>query len=257
MSLNLNVARKMLRQIVGAQSGQGFVSSGFIRYLGLSSTCPTGEPVASGNYNVTEPGSDTSYSRVALQSTGGSTFVNLYFISEAHPEYEYEETLDVNSSNYETYVANGLFAYNSETEEYVRLTNATPYSPTTPYYLMSNYEIVISNDNEIHFNEALQDWGTMKYFVIFENTSTKEPLYFGELIYDEYTNETSKVNADNFNTYVSTGLYISHEEGIYIKLDETATYDDTETYYIHHDGVEIKQGTVPLVRANQLRISVK
>ena len=262
MSLNITYARKMLRQIVGGSGSTTFnPNASAIRFLGLSATKPTSEAISGDNYNVTEPSAITNYARVQLQtaSTGSYIVTNHYFVSEGVIEYTYS-VADVDATNYDKYVANGLFTRSGTgTPEdpyiYKRITTEA-YDSSTTYYEVTDYEVVISNDNEVHFNEALADWGTMKYFTIFETASSKMPIYFGELIYDEYTDETSKVNASNFNQYVATGLYIE-DGGVYTKLDLGAEYDDTETYYIHHDGVEIKGGTVPLVRKNQLRISVK
>lgn len=262
MSLNITYARKMLRQIVGGSGSSTFSqgSSAQIRYLGLSATKPTSEAISGDNYNVTEPSASTNYERVQLQTaTGSGSVTNHYFVNEGVIEYTYS-VADVDATNYDFYVANGLFTRSdSGTPEdpyvYTRITTEA-YDSSIAYYEVTDYEVVISNDNEVHFNEALADWGTMRYFTIFESASSRMPIYFGELIYDEYTDETSKVNASNFNQYVATGLYIE-DGGVYTKLDLGAEYDDTETYYIHHDGVEIKGGTVPLVRKNQLRISVK
>lgn len=260
MSLNLTIGRKMLREIVGGKTNTTFTSNGVTRFLGLSSTKPTNEAISGNNYNVTEPStSETSYERVKLQTGTGSNIENLYFISEGSISYTYDE-VDVEASNYAKYVANGIFIQveDPETHEisYKRITTE-PYDPSETYYEVIDYEIVISNDNEIHFNEALQNWGTMKYFAIFSTSTSPEPLYFGELIYEEYTAlPAGTVTADNYAQYVSEGLYISPSEGVYTKIT-TELFDASATYYIHHDGVEIKNGTVPLVRKNQLRISVK
>ncbi len=261
MSLNITYARKMLRQIVGGAANENFANLAIIRYLGLSATKPTSEAISGDNYNVTEPSAITNYARVLLQNTTSTydTVKNLYFENAGVIEYTYT-IADVDATNYAFYVANGLFTRSgSGTPEdpyiYTRITTEE-YDSSTTYYEVTDYEVVISNNNEVHFNEALTDWGTMRYFALFETASSKMPVYFGELIYDEYTDETLKVNASNFNEYVANGLYIE-DGGVYTKLELGAEYDDTETYYIHHDGVEIKGGTVPLVRKNQLRISVK
>lgn len=71
------------------------------------------------------------------------------------------------------------------------------------------YVITIKNEIEIHFNEAQENWGYVKYFAIFDTSSTTEPVYFGELVTEDPS------------------------------------------------GVEINANTVPLIKKEQLEISVK
>ena len=39
----------------------------------------------------------------------------------------------------------------------------------------------IVNNSEIHFNEALEDWGELKYFAIYDSLTGGTPIYIGEL----------------------------------------------------------------------------
>ena len=39
----------------------------------------------------------------------------------------------------------------------------------------------IANTSEIHFNEALEDWGELKYFAIYDSATGGTPIYIGEL----------------------------------------------------------------------------
>ena len=135
MALSLVQAKSLLSGIVGKNT---------TRYLGLSSTEP--QPVSSGtlpstgvaftNYNITEPTTATSYTRIQISS---SEFAN----------------------------------------------------DATGEYLGATYVTTIKNSKEIHFTEAIQDWGFYKYFFITTTAAsrsypTDSVVYVGELIYDKF-----------------------------------------------------------------------
>lgn len=39
----------------------------------------------------------------------------------------------------------------------------------------------VVNNSEIHFNEALEDWGELNYFAIYDSLTGGTPIYIGEL----------------------------------------------------------------------------
>ncbi len=131
--------------------------------------------------------------------------------------------------------------------------------PTTGEIVEGKYTVSIKNSNEIHFNEALQDWGTVTHFAIFPDISSTIPIYVGEL--ESYTDVTSEVNAENFeskksNLYIITGGSGTAEDPyIYEKLSIEAQYDASIKYF--EKKLVIKEGTVPLIRKDYLKISVQ
>lgn len=116
------------------------------------------------------------------------------------------------------------------------------------------YVITIANDQEIHFPEALQDWGEFTHFAIFESRQGTAPIYVGEL--DSYTEV--EVTAQTFDELVQSGLYIKTdtETGIvYVKVEVGDTFDPEAIYA--EKKLTVKGGTVPLVRSGYLKISVE
>lgn len=116
------------------------------------------------------------------------------------------------------------------------------------------YVITIANDQEIHFPEALQDWGSFSYFAIFADKNGTAPIYVGEL--DSYTEV--EVTAETFDELVRSGLYIKTdtETGIiYVKVEAGDTFDPEAIYA--EKKLTVKGGTVPLVRSGYLKISVE
>lgn len=224
MALSLVQAKSLLSGIVGKNT---------TRYLGLSSTEP--QPVISGtlpstgvsfsNYNITEPTAATSYTRIQLSS---SEFAN----------------------------------------------------DATGEYVGTAYVTTIKNSKEIHFTEAIQDWGFYKYFFITNtatsrNYPTDSVVYVGELTYDKFVGDTSytaadyEVAGDNirktiFDGTVTTAVnFASRKDYLYVKEGETYVicsereFDESATYYVSGLGIRIEANTVPLVRANLLKISVQ
>jgi hypothetical protein len=55
---------------------------------------------------------------------------------------------------------------------------------------------------------------------------------------------------------VALGIY-TYANSTYTKITSEDTYDSTKTYYTRADGVVITAGTVPLIRAGFLKISVQ
>lgn len=224
MSLTLTQAKTLLAGIVGKTS---------TRYLGLSSTEP--QPIASGNlptsgtafsnYNITEPDASSSYTRVALTASE--------FANDATGEYE-----------------------------------------------GTTYVTTIKNSKEIHFSEALQDWGFYKYFFITTSSASRSygsdtVTYVGELVYDKYVADTTytatdyetagdTTRKDLFDGTVTTTdnfearknyLYIL-DGGNYVVCSDR-TFDSAANYLVQGLGIKIEANTVPLVRANLLKISVQ
>ena len=149
-------------------------------------------------------------------------------------------------------------------ESYGRV-NLTPNS-TTPYFptdgtgelVEGKYVVTTTNELEIHFNEALTDWGRVKYFVIYDGLADKQPKYYGELIYDHH--ERTELTEEEYNTLVPQGVVYTRDSstGDYELVEDGTAYDLNETYYVWNDeGIYIKKDTVPLVRKNQLIISVQ
>jgi len=117
-----------------------------------------------------------------------------------------------------------------------------------------NYVISITNDTEIHFPEALQDWGApLKYFAIFETKNGTIPTYVGEL--DSYTRAEDVVDVATFEEAKDELYVLDEETGKYVKVEAADTYDVEATYA--RKELVVKQGTVPLVRAGYLTISVE
>ena len=115
----------------------------------------------------------------------------------------------------------------------------------------------ITNTSEIHFQEALEPWNggnAINYFAIFENSNkgTGTPVYVGNL----YSYSVATVTAENFDAMVVLGIY-TYANSTYTKVTSEDTYDSTKTYYTRADGVVITAGTVPLIRAGFLKISVQ
>ena len=117
------------------------------------------------------------------------------------------------------------------------------------------YTVSIKNTAEIHFPEALQNWGTYKYFAIFDTEKGSTPKYVGELL--KFTQDT-EVTAENYAAKVAAGLYyFDNTEADYIKITDEP-YDAGTRYYFKDDsGITIEEGTVPLVRKGYLKISVQ
>lgn len=224
MALSLAQAKTLLASIVGKTT---------TRYLGLSSTEP--QPIASGtlpstgapfsNYNITEPAAASSYGRILLTS---SEFAN----------------------------------------------------DATGEYVGSTYVTTIKNSREIHFTEAIQDWGFYKYFFITTSSTnrsypTDSVTYVGELVYDKYVADTT-YNADDYETAGDAArkvlfdgtattaetfatrknyLYVLEGENYVVCSDKE--FDAEATYFVQGLGIRIEANTVPLVRANLLKISVQ
>lgn len=117
------------------------------------------------------------------------------------------------------------------------------------------YTVSIKNNIEIHFPEALQNWGTYKYFAIFDSADSTTPKYVGELL--KFTKDT-EVTSENYANKVATGLYYFDTEAAdYVKIT-VEVYDESKTYYFKDaSGITIEEGTVPLVRKGYLKISVQ
>jgi len=124
--------------------------------------------------------------------------------------------------------------------------------------LSSGFTVSIKNSNEIHFPEALQNWGTYKWFAIYDGTGVNAGVkYVGELL--KFTQDT-EVNAENYASKVESGLYyFDNIQNDYIKIT-VEPYDasgNTKYYYKDDSGIDIEEGTVPLVRKGYLKISVQ
>jgi len=117
------------------------------------------------------------------------------------------------------------------------------------------YTVSIKNSTEIHFPEALQDWGVYKYFAIYESKTSGTPKYVGELL--KFTQDT-EVTAENYAAKVAAGLYyFDASEGDYVKITTEEYNPQTKYYYKDDTGIDILEGTVPLVRKGYLKISVQ
>ena len=131
----------------------------------------------------------------------------------------------------------------------------------TGEFIDDTYVVSIKNSDEIHFPEALQNWGTYKYFAIFEVQKNGTPKYVGELL--KFTKDDTVNDQSSYEAAVATGLYLKVtvsgvEDYVLIDLQTYPTYDETKTYYVKDDsGITIEEGTVPLVRKGYLKISVQ
>lgn len=224
MALSLVQAKSLLSGIVGKNT---------TRYLGLSSTEP--QPVSSGtlpstgvtftNYNITEPTTATSYTRIQISSSE--------FANDAAGDY-----------------------------------------------LGATYVTTIKNSKEIHFTEAIQDWGFYKYFFITTTAASRSypadsVVYVGELIYDKFVGETSYTATDYEvagdairktifdGTATTSANFASRKDYLYVLEGENYVvcsdkeFDAEATYFVQGLGIHIEANTVPLVRANLLKISVQ
>lgn len=223
MALTLAQAKTLLAGIVGKTGGT--------KYLGLSKTAP--QPIYSGtlpstgasfnNYNITEPTAATSYARVTITATE--------FANDA-----------------------------------------------TGTYVGNDYVTTIANSKEIHFTEAIQNWGFYKYFFISTSPNAHSAadgsiIYVGELIYDKYVSDESYDTADyteagesieGFDKTKTTNLnYDVRKNNLYVKEGDDYVncgdkpFSEDATYFVKGLGVHIEANTVPLVRANLLKISVQ
>ena len=198
--------------------GTGFHNYGVTTYLALCYDQPYYEAKA-GTYNVNEP-TALGYSRVQLPSD---------------------------------YFGNEIILPGGGTKP-------NPYSEETKERdIVTEYKVTIENTKEIHFQEAQEPWGTVKYFAIMPSatySAGESPLYIGTLL--NYVINPN-VTASNFAELVAEGLYVKDaaEYTGYRKLTDLDTYSSSETYYDLADGLEILGGTVPLIRAGYLKISVK
>ena len=123
--------------------------------------------------------------------------------------------------------------------------------------LHDGYTVSIKNNNEIHFPEALQNWGTYRWFAIYD--AGENVKYVGELL--KFVPDTNVVDQASYEAAVATGLYLfdsTANDYILIDLVTYPNYDSTKTYYIKdNSGITIEEGTVPLVRKYYLKISVQ
>lgn len=118
------------------------------------------------------------------------------------------------------------------------------------------YTVSIKNFDEIHFPEALADWGNYKWFAIFEDATVGTGVkYVGELL--KFAKDTT-VTATNYVEKVEADLYyFDSTQNDYIKITDEA-FVEGRTYYIKdNSGIDIEEGTVPLVRKGYLKISVQ
>ena len=190
------------------------------RYLGLSSTQP--EPIASGN---TQQGESFSGYNITEPSNATSyTRVPL-------------------SANEFTAAASGS-------------------------YVDGIYTVTIQNTKEVHFSEATTRWGYYKYFFITNTGGTSADskgtvAYIGELDYAKYvpagtykdeSGQIPEINSENYATYKD--LLFVLIDGNYVSCSDRE-YDEQATYYEAGRGILIEENTVPLVRANKLKISVR
>lgn len=224
MALSLTQAQNLLETIIGCNNNYS--------YLGLSSTAPqpasTGTIPATGatfsNFNITEPGSSSSYVRIRLSGTE--------FNNSASGGYE-----------------------------------------------GSTYIVSIRNTKEIHFTEAITDWGFYKYFFISTSETVRDYTsnirYVGELVYDkyvvdstysanDYTTAKDETRSTIFNgakttadTFEARKNYLFVKDGDNYVVCSEKTFDEAATYYVEGLGVHIEANTVPLIRAGLLKISVQ
>lgn len=122
--------------------------------------------------------------------------------------------------------------------------------------LSSGYTVSIKNNNEIHFPEALQNWGTYKWFAIYDGTGAAANVkYVGELL--KFVQDTT-VTAENYAEKVEAGLYyFDSTQNDYIKITDEAFVEGKPYYVKDNSGITIEEGTVPLVRKGYLKISVQ
>ncbi len=117
------------------------------------------------------------------------------------------------------------------------------------------YTVSIKNIDEIHFQEALADWGNYRWFAIFEGRTGGNPKYVGELL--KFVQDTT-VNAENYTEKVEAGLYyFDNAQNDYIKITDEAFVEGKPYYIKDNSGIDIEEGTVPLVRTGYLKISVQ
>ena len=135
------------------------------------------------------------------------------------------------------------------------------------------YTTTIKNSKEIHFSEAVEDWGYFKYFFITDtagNASSAKGsvVYIGELVYDRFVADTTYSDAEaqaaGFDgTPTTAENYAARKGRLYVKVGDIyqpvgdAEFDSAATYYVVGRGVFIEKNTVPLVRKDLLRISVQ
>ena len=148
----------------------------------------------------------------------------------------------------------------TETTSYNRVSLSGHFTDdATGEFIDDTYVVSIKNSDEIHFPEALQNWGTYKYFAIFDVQKNGTPKYVGELL--KFTKDDTVIDQASYEAAVATGLYLfDSTENDYVLIDLVTypTYDEDITYYVKDDsGIDIEEGTVPLVRKGYLKISVQ
>ena len=155
----------------------------------------------------------------------------------------------------------------------VKISGAEFANSATGEWVSGIYTTTIKNSKEIHFSEAVEDWGYFKYFFITDtdgNASSAKGnvVYIGELIYDKFVADTtysdSEAQANGFDgTKTTSENYAARKGRLYIKSGEAyqpvgeAPFNPEASYYVVGRGVFIEKNTVPLVRKDLLRISVQ
>lgn len=139
------------------------------------------------------------------------------------------------------------------------------------YFSLARNDISYDDDYNTAGKYVVYNSSTGKYEShIFESEWDDRGEEYEELAYEDkeqqyinfsYIDVTSDVTAQSFETYLDIGLFISHNEGEYNKLDKEATippqYSETETYYVKRTNfyLDLTNDTVVALDENGMAIT--